>query len=511
MKKGLTFKLLSFALLGACAVSMGNGAISNANTIQTNDAVTTNKKIRKAEGTIDENAVDLAVADSSISCKLKDSTVTSLSQSYKFQFEADQFSSDKSYMLGYYGEGDDYRPLTFTFDVEDKNGVVTSRTSQLEKKNTNSQIFYDSIGPDFSYTFSNYADLLISRDYEVLPETIKISNIFGITEKWITTTDPNTGEDKGYWEFTPNYEESYFINPDVNFKNNFIQSDFFTTEFTYKTTFRGFTSLNVDLTSKAKEVYPDLYSKYEDYEDALADGSCYLNVQLVDVVDTNLVVELKDGSERAFDISTSDNIYLTEDVNGLSFLIADLDADDVESFYIDNLTYEMKLTEIDEDGIETDVSRSDEAIRFARVAFESDQEISVVNLNAEFIWTFVGLLVVIGAIDTYLYFYRKEKYKNDEFRRVNNRNYVVNSVIFWAGAEIFILDLLVIIARVTTLNNTIAIYNPLDAYIIWLTLFTLFFIGFVVKYIKGAAENNKERKKVERLGLNEKVDDDGTN
>jgi len=490
---------------------MGNGAISNANTIQTNDAVTTNKQIRKAEGTTEDNAVDLTVADSSISCKLKDSTVTNLSHSYKFQFAADEYGNDKSYMLGYYGEGDDYRPLTFTYDVEDKNGEVTSRTSPLEKKNTNSQILYDSLGSYFSYTFSNFADLLISQDYEILPETIKITNIFGINEEWITVIDPNTGDDKGYWNYTPNYEEPYFVSPEVDFKDDFIQTNFFTTEFIYKSTFRGYTTLNVDLTSKANEVYPEVYSHYEDYEDAIADGSCYLNVQLVDVVDTHLVAILKDGTERSFDISTSDDIYLTKEVNRLGFLLEDLDADEVASFYIDNITFEMKLTEVDEDGVEVDVSRSDEDFRFARVEFASDQEVSVVNINAELIWTFIGLLVVIGAIDVYLFFYRTEKYKNDEFRRVNNRGYIVNSVIFWGGIELFVIDLLVIVARFTTFNNTISIYNPLDAYIIWLTVFTLFFVGFLVKYIKGASDNNKERKKVERLGLNEKVEDDGTN
>jgi hypothetical protein len=496
MKKSFTGKVLSLVLLAACAVGIGNAAsLTNSDVVVNNDDIIQTKKVLKVDDSESES-VNITDEDSDISISITGSTITSLSHSYKIYVN----SETNAYMLGYYGTGDEYFPLTFNYDVEDADGNVEHRITALEKQSIITT--YDFAGEVLgASTFTTYADLPLTDDFTVLEDTITITNIFGVY------SDSSLGYNKYYPDFT----KSYYSIPTISYTRVYTMNDYFSTYFISKTSFNNYTSLNVNVHNQALESYKELYSSFDDYEDDIADGSCYLNLQLAALVDTAINVTFKDGTTQLFDISTDESIYLTEDDNTVRFLIEDLDAEEVESFYITNLNYRMKLTKIDEDGVESDVSRSTKNVRFTMVNFTSDEEVSTLNVTAMLWIAFFSILVVVGASDTLLYFYRKDKYKNDEFRRVNDKNFLKNSMIFWAGIEITILDILIISTRAWGFNNSISIYNPLDVYIIWFTLIVLFFIGFLVVFFKNVINSRKERLKVERLGLNDADEDDGTN
>jgi len=496
MKKGFTGKVLSLVLLAACAVGIGNAAnLTNSDAVVDNDDVIQTKRVLNVDES-DSVAVNITDADSDITISLKESTISSLSHSYKLYVN----SPTNAYMMGYYGEGDEYRPLTFNYDVEDADGNIEHRTTALKKQSIITT--YDFAGEVLGAAeFNTYADLPVTDDLTVLEDTIAISNIFGVY------SDSSVGYNKYYPDFT----KSFYSIPTIGYYRVYNMNDYFSTSFISKTSFNNYSSLNVNVHNQAVESYKKLYSSYDTYAEDIANGTCYLNLQFAAMVDSAVNVTFKDGTTKLYDISTTDSIYLTKEDNTVRFLIEDLDAEEVESFYITNLNYRMKLTKIDEDGDESDVSRSTKNIRFTMVNFTSDEEISTLNVTAMLWITFFAILVIVGAIDTLLYFYRKDKYKNDEFRRVNNKSFIKNSAIFWGGIEILVLDILIISTRAWGLKNSITIYNPLDVYIIWFTLIVLFFIGFLVVFFKNVLNNRKERLKVERLGLNDADENDGTN
>lgn len=500
MKKRFIGKMLSLMLLATCAAGIGNAAnLSTADAvIENDDKIQTKTVLKESAAAVDESAVNLTDEDPEVTISLKESTITSLSHSYKLYVNSGNINN--AYMLGYYGDGDEYLPLTFNYDVQDTDGNIEHRTTALEKQSLITT--YDFAGEKLgASTFNTYADLPVTSDYTVLEDTITITNIFGVT----------VDDSEGYNKYLPDYSKSYYAVPEIGYYRVYNMDDYFSTSFISITSFNNYTSLNVNVHNQATESYKELYSSYEDYEDEIAAGTCYLNLQFASMVDSEVNVTFKDGTTQLYDISTTDSIYLTEEDNTVRFLIKDLDADEVESFYITNLNYRMKLTNISEDGAESDVSRSTKNIRFTRVNFVAEGDISVLNVTAMLWITFISLAVCILAIDLLLYFYRKEKYKNDEFRRVNTKSYIKNSLIFWGGIEVLVLDIMIIATRVWGMNNSTTVYNPLDVYIIWFTLIVLFFIGYLVVFFKNVISNRKERLKVERLGLNDTHEDDGTN
>jgi len=498
MKNHFTGKMLSLALLAACAIGIGNGAkLTNSDVVVNDDDKIQTKTVQK-ESAANDMGVNIADEDPEVTVSLKESTITSLSHSYKIYVNSGNINN--AYMMGYYGEGEEYRPLTFNYDVQDKDGNIESRSTELVKQSIITT--YDFAGEKLgASTFNTYADLPVTEDWTVLEDTIKITNIFGVY----------SDDSEGYNKYYPDFSKAYYATPEIGYYRVYNMKDYFSTSFISKSSFNNYTSLNVNVHNQALESYKKLYSSYKNYEDDIANGTCYLNLQFAAMVDSAIHVTFKDGSSELYDISTSDSIYLKKDDNTVRFLIKDLDASKVESFYITNLNYRMKLTKIDEDGYESDVSRSTKNVRFTMVNFTSEQEVSTYNVTATLWIVFFVIAIGMAVIDVLLYFYRKNKYKNDEFRRVNNRTFIKNALIFWGGIEILVLDLLIIASRAWGMSNSITIFNPLDVYIIWFTLIVLFFIGYLVVFFKNVINNRKERLKVEKLGLNNVDEDDGTN
>lgn len=492
--------MLSLGLLASCAVGIGNAAnLTNSDVVvSSDDKIQTKTVLKESESEISDSAVNITDEDSDVTVSLKESTITSLSHSYKLYVNSGNVNN--AYMMGYYGEGDEYLPLTFNYDVQDEDGNIEHRTTALEKQSLIT--VYDFAGEKLgASTFNTYADLPVTDDLTVLEDTITITNIFGVY----------SDDSEGYNKYYPDFTKEYYSVPEIGYYRVYNMNDYFSTSFVSKTSFNNYTSLNVNVHNQALESYKELYSSFDDYEEDIANGTCYLNLQFAAMVESEVNVTFKDGTTQIYDISTDESIYLTEDDNTVRFLIEDLDAEEVESFYITNLNYRMKLTKIDEDGDESDVSRSTKNIRFTMVNFVSDTEVSTFNVTAMLWITFGSLIVIMAAIDIMLYLYRKEKYKNDEFRRVNGKSFIKNSLIFWGGIEVLVLDLMIISSRAWGLNNSITVYNPLDVYIIWFTLVDLFFIGYLVVFFKNILNNRKERLKVEKLGLNDTDEDDGTN
>ena len=133
------------------------------------------------------------------------------------------------------------------------------------------------------------------------------------------------------------------------------------------------------------------------------------------------------------------------------------------------------------------------------------------NVNV-FLFILIGSYIVLFLIASAVYFFIiKEKYKNDEFRRVKPKSFWLKAILAMFGSLVVILAIVFVVIRCTAMNNAIVVYNPVDAFIIITAVASVLIIGYFIKYLVAASKARKERIATLKLKLNEDVDEDGTN
>ena len=118
--------------------------------------------------------------------------------------------------------------------------------------------------------------------------------------------------------------------------------------------------------------------------------------------------------------------------------------------------------------------------------------------------------LAMAGIEIGLYFYRKKKYRNDEFKRVNTRNYIKTGVITYLSLGVLLLDILFIVFRGGLFNNTFTVFNPLDNFIVVLSILCIFAIGYFAKFFISYFKDRKARREAQKLKLDNDISDDGT-
>ena len=158
------------------------------------------------------------------------------------------------------------------------------------------------------------------------------------------------------------------------------------------------------------------------------------------------------------------------------------------------------------------IARSNVITRFGyHSIMPYSESASLFNVNAFLIILLIAYTVAFVGVTLGLYFYLKNKYKNDEFRRMKSKSFFVKAAIFLVGSLVVLFDIVFIVLRASALNNAIVVYNPADAYIIILSVLSVVIIGYFIKFMVGVVKANRERRRIIKLKLNEDVLDDGTN
>jgi hypothetical protein len=73
-----------------------------------------------------------------------------------------------------------------------------------------------------------------------------------------------------------------------------------------------------------------------------------------------------------------------------------------------------------------------------------------------------------------------------------------------------LLDIIFIVGRANIMSNSIVVYNPMDVYIILLSIALIIFIGWFIKYFISLFKARQEKRKTDALKLNDTKSDDGT-
>ena len=170
----------------------------------------------------------------------------------------------------------------------------------------------------------------------------------------------------------------------------------------------------------------------------------------------------------------------------------------------------MDLFATSDGGSTSVLGKSAISYKFAYITVRNDAKEFVFNYNVFLIIFFAAYIALFAAGAFILYKVLKEKFKNDEFRRVDDKKYLKKAVLYGFGSLLIVAAIVFIAMRVGGFANTIVVFNPTDPLLIAFSIVGMIVGGyFIVQAIK-SIKVSRERRKAIRLRLNEDVDDDGT-
>ena len=140
----------------------------------------------------------------------------------------------------------------------------------------------------------------------------------------------------------------------------------------------------------------------------------------------------------------------------------------------------------------------------------SENALSFFNINVYLLVFYLALTALYAVLAVVLFFYRKNKYKNDEFRRMRPKAYVKSALLGFVGLLLVTAAVNFAVMRFGVFYSTVPTFNPIDAFVIGFVIFGAIAIGFFIKNAIAAIKLMKKRQEIKKLHLDADVADDGT-
>jgi hypothetical protein len=451
------------------------------------------------------DGVELTTADDSFTAKITKSNYTDDCQSFAISFID---NGDTDYILGYYGENSLNLPLACQYEVTHSDNTKETKICSFNLSSTNS--IYDSVGGGIgSSSASLYVDIPKEKTDSIARDSFTLFNIFKAyyddTEK---TYLPDT---------TTNYIISTFGATSAGRKNINL-SEYLTTKLDKIASFGNYISFNTTISNNFSELYKTYNSTdYESELEGLEAGTVVFKSTFPSLVNSKFELTYSDGSVVETEVKPSSSTSLSSvfviknGSNSYRFLIKGVSTKNLVSFRLLSTNISIGLLDIAKNKI---ISGTSFALRAGIIDFSTYNYIaisSVSHLN----FTLVSILVVaiftilFASTSVGLYFYKKRKYKNDEFKRVNAKRFAKTSVSAYFASLVVFVDILFIASRATFFNNSVTCLNPLDNFIVVLSIVGIIFIGYWIKALVSYLKDIKEKKASDLMNKNNK-EDDGT-
>ena len=261
-------------------------------------------------------------------------------------------------------------------------------------------------------------------------------------------------------------------------------------------------------------------SKVETNLPSILKGEIRFRYTLTQFNAASLVVSYKSGNEvktKELPISSpSDVVEITNDKdNVVSFIvnnskIENIDTKNILAVGVSGVTINVHLYNTTSHAV---VQNTQYLNVFGNIEVlpYTDKGLNTFDTNTYLIVFFLALTLGYIALTLVLFFYKKNKYKNDEFRRMRPKAYFKSSAVGFLGLLLITASVNFIILRFGVFNSTVPTYNPIDAFVIGFTIFGAIAFGLFIKYFISAIKLAKHRREVARLHLDKDVVDDGTN
>lgn len=457
----------------------------------------------------------------SVRLLLNSSTKTTISQRYEFTISMNESASNQ-YILGYYGEGELNLPLTFYYTVTKADGNQVEEHTVQTKKSSNA--LYDAIGSKIGndvngqqYFSSSLNILLDSPDDTIDPESVYATNIFKAVQ------DP----DSKLWVPSEKPSEKYYLSgPRIRFDSTTSFNDIMQISLKEISTFEDKIAFRCRYTMDgASETLKNAIDPvdYEDFSRDVAAGIDGIRYRFHSFNTSYYEIRFNDGTSAKFPVqyeTGNGTSWITLDPNGgelvfmadrqSSYFTGKLNLGDISDIWLDNVTVRLEFYVL-ETGKSANARKGTRTYYFGMID-TNPQKASVAKTSYVLVMWVAALLtgVIFAGLGTGLYFYRKNRYKNDEFLRVDTKQFLKQAGIFFIVVESLAMEITSIVIRFGNFNNSTVVQNPVDKYVIIFALASILSIGYLIKWSISAFKIRSERRKTEKLHLNELANDDGT-
>lgn len=400
------------------------------------------------------------------------------------------------YQLEKVGEDGEYHPL------------LGYHYQALPIQSTNND--FDAVGSRMGVaSITTYVNVSVPTGHRILSSSLCFHNIYH------AIPDPNQ-----VGRYIPDLETgALYSYPLVTY--NFVPhfSDFFDMEQVSFTTLGSFLQFEVKFTrvpwTTGYGVYSTLQPTIFNANEALIrNGTLQVRYQFSALDQASYRFTMNDGTQIVARIKTPiPYIHIPEGGYNVGFLI---DIAGIEGLSYGNL-HSVELlgfsvkSDLYKPSTNSIVTKSAFTVRFGSLVLFGDVA-GTKHIELPLVIGLTYLFYVIGfaAIAAAYYFYAKKRFRNDEFRRVNDRRFLINSVKNFLGFGFVLSAILFIVCRWALMRTTLVTYNPLDAFVAAFSVIALVFLGFTIKNLVVSIKNARKRKEALRLKLDQDVDDDGT-
>ena len=412
--------------------------------------------------------------------------------------------ADVNYIIGYYPKTGTQIPMVLEYKVNKNDAYFETRYIEFAIKNEKSN--YNSVGKEISgYSTSLTCDIRVNDGEVVDLDSLVLHNIYNAVKG-------------GSGGFVPDDSNHYSIVPDKMFSHIYELSDYFDIEFDKVSSFGDYLSVGFSFKSLKTEVYNKLKPNYyKKYKNSLNNGTVNLRQRITSLGRASYNVKYEiDGvlHDTTFRVTTPIEQFVIDDGISCSFIVKRSEISTDSAFKVSNIKeFSLKNFYISSE-LRTNsalVAGSKVDIRFAALPIVIGSS-NVEEFNTIALLIILAIIYIVGfvGVSVALFFIYKNKYKNDEFRRLKPAQFIKKAILGLLGSLVVLLFVYFLALRISVFSNVIIVYNPIDAFIILFGLFGAIILGYFIFYLYKTIKTAKERRNIIKLNINNDGDDDGT-
>jgi hypothetical protein len=413
--------------------------------------------------------------------------------------------STNSYYVGYYSS-DNYYPATLLCEVTLTDGSIDTKEAVIPIENSTSNFY--GLGYIGSDSLDLNARLALNPGEEVKQDSFTLYNIFKATK-----------------EDGKPYQPEFSVNNKVSGTKTTSFRSFDISEIA-SIKYQGYASLgfysvfNFYGVGFGDQIYSQLGAKYKRlYESNSTDiesGISYVRTR-INFTSSSFIFFLKDGSQTSISYTRSLDININNG-NDIDVIVSGIDPKEVEDvqFYNTNINIDIYSTSTSKTVPQSNVMIS---IAYADLSFKDLYDASgtlikegskgtfAVDCLAILIAVPLAILAIYSAGAILKYLYERKKYAQDEFRRVKTRPYFKTASLGVLAIDSFAISIMSIVMRIGVFNDSLMLYNPIDAVIIVSCVISILFIIYFTRYFATQVKNILDKRVNDKLAKNRESDD----
>ena len=420
-----------------------------------------------------------------------------------------EFGEAENYIVGYKSNetytGEQYNlPLVAEYQVIKPDSTKETRFYEIpltSKKNA-----YDGVGRFATTLFMVNIDLSTAVGEEIDGSSFRLHNIFKAKKEGSN--------------YTVDLENKYYAPIRVAYKNMLTIKDYFDISLLGVSNFLDYSVIRLNVNKGPADTYEKFMTGvYNQNKYKLDEGSYKIRYTFQNLDQCTLVARYIGDNDQEKEVTFS--IYSpngsqtvnNDEGNILSFMFKpkdiapDFDASKIVTLDIAGLTPQIDLYSTT--GTVLNISKFYTRFGYLSVITRNDK-VSTTSVSLITFLFFLGYTLVYAGLTILMFFYKKEKYKNDEFRRVKPAKFIKSAIIGYVGSLVASFAVFFICMRSTLFASTMVVHNPMDGFVIGFSLVGLIAIGYGIRTLVVTIKSEKQRQMRIKLKLNEETADDGT-